>query len=426
MFLQFVAVDWKPFSPKQLDFIRHSDAKLNIADGAVRSGKTIACTVRWIDYILTGPKGDLCMMGKSMGALKRNVLNDLFDIIGSKHIRWVDRQQGELEAYERRIYAFGAANEEAESKIRGATFAGAYCDEANLYPESVWMQLQARLSIPGAKCFANCNPDSPYHWFYQKVIMADDIASKKRWSFLMDDNLSLSDEYKLQLASQYSGVYKRRFIDGEWCVAEGLIYDSFNKAKHVVHYNDDYIIKHAVKYFIGCDQGTSTTTSWSLFVELNDKPLHIHKIAEYYYDAIKNRRQKSDEDFVQDFQAFCNRYYDMAKLRGGYWMVYVDPAASSWDAALTKHQIKHQHADNDVKYGIATVSSLLSRDNYTMDPSCVNTIEEYETYSWDANAQILGIDKPVKKHDHACDSDRYGIHTYLKGRLSGIYRMRRT
>ena len=96
MFLQFVAVDWKPFSPKQLDFIRHSDAKLNIADGAVRSGKTIACTVRWIDYILTGPKGDLCMMGKSMGALKRNVLNDLFDIIGSKHIRWIDRQQGEL------------------------------------------------------------------------------------------------------------------------------------------------------------------------------------------------------------------------------------------------------------------------------------------------------------------------------------------
>lgn len=421
-----MAVEWCPFSPKQMDFIRNSDAKLNIADGAVRSGKTIACSVRWIDYCITGPKGDLIMLGKSMGALKRNVLNDLFDIIGPKNIKWVDRQQGELFMLGRRVYAVGAANEEAESKIRGATFAGAYCDEANLYPESVWMQLQARLSIPGAKCFANCNPDSPYHWFYQKVICAQDIASKKRWSFLMDDNLSLSEEYKIQLASQYSGVYKRRFIDGEWCVAEGLIYDAFDKRKHVVRYDTDYIKKHAIRFFIGCDQGTSTTTSWSLFVELNDRPMHIHKLAEYYYDAIKNRRQKSDEEFMVDFKQFTASHYELARTRGGYWMTYLDPAASSWDAALTKNQIKHQHADNDVKYGIATVSSLLSLDCYTMDPSCVNTIEEYETYSWDANAQLLGQDKPVKKHDHACDSDRYGIHTYMKGRLSGVYRMRRS
>lgn len=421
-----MAVNWVSFSPKQLDFIRNSDAKLNIADGAVRSGKTIACSVRWIDYMLTGPKGDLVMLGKSLGALKRNVLNDLFDIIGPKNIKWVDRQQGELQIYDRRVYAVGAANEEAESKIRGATFAGAYCDEANLYPESVWMQLQARLSIPGAKCFANCNPDSPYHWFYQKVICEPKIASKKRWSFLMDDNLSLSEEYKIQLASQYSGVYKRRFIDGEWCVAEGLIYDAFDKRKHVVHYDTEYIKKHAIRFFIGCDQGTSTTTSWSLFVELNDKPMHVHKIAEYYYDAILHRKQKSDEEFMVDFKQFTATYYELARTRGGYWMTYVDPAASSWDAALTKNQIKHQHADNDVKYGIATVSGLLSLDCYTMDPSCVNTIEEYETYSWDANAQLLGQDKPVKKHDHACDSDRYGIHTYMKGRLSGIYRMRRS
>lgn len=418
-------IDWKPFSPKQLDFIRNSDAKLNIADGSVRSGKTISCTVRWIDYVLTGPPGDLCMLGKSMGTLRRNVLNDLFDIVGPKHIRWIDRQQGEFQMYNRRIYAFGAANEEAEGKIRGATFAGAYCDEANLYPESVWMQLQARLSIEGAKCFANCNPDSPYHWFYQKVIMSDEIASKKRWSFTMNDNYSLSEEYKLQLASQYSGVYKRRFIDGEWCVAEGLIYDAFDKKKHVVHYDNDYLVNHAVRWFVGCDQGTSTTTSWSLFVELNDRPMHIHKVAEYYYDAIKKQRQKSDEEFMFDFKLFLAQHSDLTRLKGGIWMVYADPAASSWDAALTRNQIRHQHADNDVKYGIATVARLLSQDAYTMDPSCVNTIEEYETYSWDTAAQLKGEDKPVKKHDHACDSDRYGIHTYLLGRLSGIYTMRR-
>ena len=420
-----MAINWCAFSPKQLDFIRNSDAKLNLLDGSVRSGKTIACTVRWIDFVLTAPPGDLCMLGKSMGSLKRNVLNDLFDIVGPKYCKWVDKQQGEFSMFGRRIYAFGAANEEAESKIRGATFVGAYCDEANLFPESVWMQLMARLSLPGAKCFANCNPDSPYHWFYKEVILNDNILSKKRWRFNMDDNFSLTDEYKDQLKSTYSGVYKRRFIDGEWCVAEGLIYDSFNKEKNVIHYDFDYIKKHAVRYFIGCDQGTSTTTSWSLLVELNDKPMHIHKISEYYYDAIKNQKQKSDEEFMVDFKQFMSTYYELAKLKGGYWQISADPAASSWDAALTKHTIRHQHADNDVKAGIATVASLLTAGLYTMDPSCKNTIEEYETYSWDPQAQLLGQDKPIKKHDHACDSDRYGIHTYLKGRMTGIYRMRR-
>ena len=70
-----MSIQWKPFSEKQRAFILYSDAKLDIATGAVRSGKTIACTVRWIDILTTGPDADYCMMGKSLGTLKRNVIN---------------------------------------------------------------------------------------------------------------------------------------------------------------------------------------------------------------------------------------------------------------------------------------------------------------------------------------------------------------
>lgn len=425
-----MAISWVPFSPKALDFLKHSDAKLNILDGSVRSGKTIAMTVRWLEYIVSGPPGDLAMLGKSLGTLKRNVLNDLFDICGKKNARWVDRQQGEMLIFGRRVYAIGASNEEAESRIRGATFAGAYCDEGNLYPESVWMQLQARLSVTGAKCFVNCNPDSPHHWFYVKVIMNEEIKSKKRWRFYMDDNFSLSEEYRTQLKSMYTGVFKKRFIDGEWCVAQGLIYDSFDKQKHLIHYDADYLRAHAVRYFISCDQGTSTTTSWSLMVELDDKKkdglIHIHKLAEYYYDAIEHKKQKDDETFMLDFKKFIEPYALIANLRGGIWKVFVDPAASSWDAMLVKNHFNKQHADNDVVNGIRTVNTLLAQESYTMDPSCTYTVAEYETYAWDESAQARGEDKPIKKHDHACDSDRYGLYTYLKNRLSGIYKMRRS
>ena len=89
-------INWKPFSPKQLDFIKNSNAKMNIATGAVRSGKTIACTVAWIIFLLQAPDVDYAMLGKSLGTLKRNVLNDLFDILGKENAKWIDRQQGEI------------------------------------------------------------------------------------------------------------------------------------------------------------------------------------------------------------------------------------------------------------------------------------------------------------------------------------------
>lgn len=220
-------IAFKHFSAKALDFIKNSNARLNIAHGAVRSSKTVNCTIRWLSYIVEGPPGDLFMIGKTTATLQRNVVNDLRDIVGEANFKWVNKIQGECSIFGRRIYCIGASNAEAETKIRGATIAGAYCDEANLYPEDFFDQLMARMSVEGAKCFCNCNPDSPYHWFYVRYITNDKIENKKIWHFNMNDNLSLSEEYKTDLAQKFSGVFYRRFILGEWCMAEGLIYQQF-------------------------------------------------------------------------------------------------------------------------------------------------------------------------------------------------------
>lgn len=417
-----MAIDWKPFSQKQKAFIAHSNAKLNIATGSVRSGKTIACTTRWIDYLANGPEADYAMLGKSLGTLKRNVINDLFDIVGKTKAKWVDRQQGEMLILGKRVYAIGAATEEAEERIRGATFAGAYCDEANLYPESVWMQLQARLSLPGASTFANCNPDSPYHWFYTRVLRNKEL-DKKIWQFCMDDNLSLTMEYKRQLAAQYTGVFKKRFIDGIWCVAEGKIYDSFDPEKHCIdtHKLVSNIPAAARDYFVGCDQGTSVTCSWSAFCR--DKRTDIsYKVGEYYYEAKEARKQKDDLQYLVDFEEFVNCYIpEYARYN---LPVYGDPAASSWDAMLTNNGFNYRHADNDVLEGIKYVLGLLNTGKYYIDKSCKKTIEEYDNYSWDEKAQLRGEDKPRKVFDHSCDSDRYALYTHSKNARTGIYRMR--
>lgn len=408
-------VNWRPFSPKALDFIRNSTARLNIAHGAVRSSKTISCSVRWLDYIVNGPAGDLAMLGRTTATLQRNVLNDIFDTVGPKNYRWVNRQQGELNILGRRVYCFGANNEDAESKIRGATFAGALCDEVNLYPLNVFNQLMARLSVEGAKCFCNCNPDSPYHWFYTDYIMNEDIKDKKIWQFLMEDNLSLSPEYIESLKQMYRGVWYERMILGKWVAAEGRIYDMFEPSAHIID-TQAYLEQRgtnpkAIKWLVGCDYGTSTVMSWGLYAKLPDNT--FLKMREFYYDAQKLKVQKTDAEFVD---AFIDWLGDLKP-----WCVYCDPSAASWKVALMRKGYKVLNANNDVVNGIRHVATSLSTGKYYIDKSCTNTEKEYTSYVWDEKSQRQGIDKPVKEHDHTCDTDRYVLYTESLHGMSGVY-----
>lgn len=406
---------WSQFSPKALDFFDNANARLNILHGSVRSSKTINCTVKWIDYILNGPEGNLAMLGKTMATLKRNVLNDLLDIVGDKNYKWIDRQQGELQILGRRVYCFGANNEDAESKIRGATFAGAYCDEVTLYPQNVFNQLMARMSVKGARCFCNTNPDSPFHWFYTDYIMNDDITDKKVWQFLMDDNLSLDPDYVQSLKEMYTGVWYDRMILGKWVAAQGRIYDMFDPAKHMID-TKAFLQKldihpRAVKYFVACDYGTATVMTWGLYAKFPSGL--VLKIKEFYYDAVKMNVQKTDGEFAMLFQQW------LGNIRPS--TIYVDPSAASWKLELMQRGFNVQNANNDVINGIRYVSSQLTAGKYLMDISCKNTNEEYQSYVWDERAQLMGKDKPLKTHDHTCDCDRYALYTESLTGLSGVY-----
>lgn len=359
------------------------------------------------------------MLGKTTATLQRNVLNDLFDIVGPKNYKWINRQQGELRIFDRRIYCFGANNEDAESKIRGATFAGSLCDEVNLYPQSVFNQLMARMSVKGAQCFCNCNPDSPYHWFYTDYITNDSIKDKKVWKFLMEDNLSLDPDYVMSLKQMYTGVWYERMILGNWVAAEGRVYDMFDANKHMIDTQKFLRLSgvkvNTIKWLVGCDYGTSTVMSWGLYAVLPNG-LYL-KVKEYYYDAQKMKVQKTDAEFADDFQVWLNGIHPK--------YVYCDPSAASWKTELTRRGYCVLNANNDVVNGIREVAKMLNTGRFFMDLSCKNTEQEYSSYVWDKQAQLSGKDKPVKEHDHTCDTDRYVLYTDQIYGLSGVYKFDR-
>ena len=382
---------WGKFSKKALDFIKNSNAWLNIAYGSVRSTKTINCSVRWLDYVMTGPEGTLIIVGKTRTSLQRNVLDDLQSICGAG-FKWISKTDGLCSIYNRRVYCVGANDERSEEKIRGATFAGAYCDEVSLYPESFFNQLLARCSIAGAQLFCNTNPDSPYHWFNTRYIENVAITNKKVWHFVLDDNLNLDETYKTNLKSAYSGLWYKRMILGLWVMAEGVIYDMFNET----HVSGQ--IPNAVDVeCVACDYGTGNPT---VFLHMARSNGVIHALDEYYYDSRAVGRQKTDGEYADDLLTFLN---------GRKMPIVVDPSAASFIAELRKRGLPVERAKNDVLDGIRIVGQRLTQHKYFINQKCKNTIQEKYSYVWDAKAQLKGIDQPLKQNDHASDAERYGV-----------------
>jgi PBSX family phage terminase large subunit len=390
-----MSFEWGKFSKKALKSIRESNARINIWEGSVRSGKTISSIVRWLDYIETGPKGDLLMCGKTERTLKRNILDVIESIVGSKNYK-LNQGQGEVYIFGRRIYIVGANDERAEGKIRGLTLAGAYCDEITLYPESFWTMLLSRLSVKGAKLFGTTNPDSPYHWLKVNYIDRANELDIKVFSFRLEDNPNLDPNYIEQLKKEYTGLWKKRYIDGLWVMAEGVVYDMFDERKHVISE-----MPECERYWVAVDYGTNNPT---VFLLQGQKGNVYYTLKEYYYDSTKTGRQKTDVEYAKDLKEFIGDKKVTA--------IIVDPSAASFIAQLRKNGFFNvKKADNEVLDGIRHVSTLLSNNRYFVHESCKNLIKEKASYVWDMKAQQKGEDKPLKQNDHASDAERYGLYT---------------
>lgn len=396
---------WGRFSRKQLDVIANATARLNILDGSVRSGKTVASLVAWIKFVAEAPPGELLMVGKTERTLKRNILDPLEQMVGSKNFR-LNRGEGEATLFGRRIYLAGANDERAEGKIRGMTLVGAYGDEITLWPESFFTMLLSRLSVPGARFIGTTNPDSPYHWLKTNYLDRAEELNLKHWHFTLEDNLNLDPAYVEALKKEYTGLWYKRFILGLWVMAQGIIYDMFDETKHKI----PTVEREYSEYHIAVDYGTQNPTTFGLWGRCakGEYAGKWIKIKEYYYSGRDESKQKTDEEYYQDLEKFAG------DLKIKY--VIVDPSAASFITLIKrKGKFKVKPAKNDVIEGIRNVATALKNGLIFYNDCCTNTFREFYSYVWDEKAAERGEDKPVKQNDHCMDSDRYFVNTIIFG-----------
>jgi PBSX family phage terminase large subunit len=352
------------------------------------------------------PPGDLIMVGKTSEALERNIISQLMNEESFKSLNihyYSGKRRLLLEG--RMIHCVGASDERAEGKIRGPTFSGAYVDECTLIPESFFKMLTSRLSHKigenPKQLIGTTNPDSPFHWLKRDYIDRSDELDLKVFNFRMEDNPSLAPAYVENLKKEYRGLWYRRFIDGEWCLAEGSVYDFFDESDHVIDRPPTY----AKYYIIGVDYGTTNPCAFTLIGFNDETPCKLWVEKEYYFDSKKEGYQKTDAEYTDDLIDFISDYPIRA--------VFIDPSAASFKLEIRRRssQLVLRDANNDVGNGIRTVSTHLAVGNLKVLKSCKNLIQEFQSYTWDAKKAQRGIDEPVKAFDHLLDSLRYGIFT---------------
>ena len=420
--------EWKPFSDKQIRVLswwlpRSPHHKLDgiICDGSIRSGKTVCMGFSYVLWAMHSFDGcNFAIAGKTVGSVRRNVTADLTAMLTGAGFKvrelvsrgCIDVSRGTVS---NRFYLFGGKDESSAALIQGVTLAGCLFDEAALMPKSFVEQATARCSVKGAKLWFNCNPEGPAHWFKREWI--DKAAEKRmlRLHFTMEDNLSLSPSTRERYERMYTGVFYDRFILGKWSAADGLIYDMFDRSRHVLHTLP--ALDERAPAYISCDYGTLNACVFLMWRKAVDGRWICVK--EYYYSGRDKGVLRTDEEYAKDMQAFIGN----ERIR----YVIADPSAASFITRLKRDSLPVLGAKNDVMTGIHRVSSLLHGGDIAFMDCCRNTIDEFGSYIWDKKAADRGEDAPMKQSDHAMDAVRYFVNTVLAAErrvgTSGLRRM---
>src|SRR5699024_9310615 len=175
------------FTPRQDKIYRDSNARINIAWGAVRSGKSFVLEqFRFPEFIQDQP-GDKLIIGKTLTSIIRNVLKPMQDMWGVSNISW-SKGNKEANILGTKCYIEGANTDVAYQKIQGMTAGAILINELALIPESMFKQCLSRLSVKGAKLFATCNPASPKNYVKTDLLDREHELDLKTWKFVLDDN----------------------------------------------------------------------------------------------------------------------------------------------------------------------------------------------------------------------------------------------
>ena len=410
-------IDWKPFSKKHKAYIKNAlKNRMSVAEGAIRSGKTIDHCIIAAMYLETCPDKIHLASGSTIGNAKLNI--GVCNGYGLEHLfagrcKWGKFRDNEAlfiatKTGQKVVIFAGGAKADSYKRILGNSYGLWIATEINEHFDSedsrtsfIKVAFGRQLAAKKPLVLWDLNPCNPGHKIYSDYIdlyKTNYVGGYQYQHFTIADNLSISKYRRMEIESQYvkGSVWYRRDIKGERCIAEGLIYPMYEKAVCSLP------AETPSEYVLSMDYGTQNAFAAYLFGKI-DKVWYA--LREYYYSGRESKVQKTDGQYLNDLVAFI---YDIKT--GRRIKTIIDPSAASFIALLKKyeHRFNVIKADNDVADGIRETANALDNGYVKICSNCECLVSELSGYTWDPKAEE---DKPIKENDHGCDALRYFIKT---------------
>ena len=421
---------FKPFSRKQKQILTWwtdnspvKDYDGIIADGSIRSGKTLSMSLSFVLWAMNRYNGEnFGMAGKTIGSFRRNVLKTLKTMVKARGYTVDDRRaenlvtisKGDVENY---FYIFGGKDERSQDLIQGITLAGMFFDEVALMPQSFVNQATGRCSVEGSKFWFNCNPNNPQHFFYVEWIKQYKGKNLLYLHFTMDDNLSLSEKVKERYKAMYTGVFYKRFILGLWVFADGLCFEQF--ANDPQRWIKDEAEKQINFISIGVDFGGTNSKTTFVATAIHGNFERVGVLKDYKLDGVKGTidANRLNNEFVRFIKELQKEYkapikYAFCDCADTYLIAGIKKAVQNAGLPL---------AVGDSEKGtiidrIVCVNTLLNTDRIYILKSCGQVTNALRAAMWDEKAAEKGIDK--RKDDFTtdidtCDAFEYSISRFI-------------
>jgi phage terminase large subunit len=320
-------------------------------------------------------------------------------------------------------------------KVMSSEYDVIYCQEATELAEADWEALISRLRnwrISFQQVIADCNPGPPTHWLKRRCDTGKTVMLHSRhrdnprlWDEAAGAWTEQGAEYMAGLES-LTGVRRLRLLDGQWAAAEGLIFEGFDPAVHVV---PRFTIPASWPRIWGVDFGHTNPMVVQCWARDPDGRLVLYR--EWYETKrlVEDMARKIMRTVAPGGAPDSEGIY-----RGGAW-IEPRPVAVVCDhdagdrATLEKHLgMGTTAARKDVGTGIQAFQkrlevpadgrprltifsdALVERDPHLWDAKKpTSTVEEFPGYVWAVKPGGDLKEEPRKENDHGLDTARYII-----------------
>ncbi len=431
------------FSEKHKDYIRKcAESAYNVAEGAVRAGKTIDNVFAFAYELRTTPDRIHLATGSTMANAKMNIGD-----ANGFGLEWIFRGQCHWGKYKgnealfikgpstrnrQRIVIFaGGAKEDSYKKIRGNSYGMWIATEINLHHDKTIKEaFNRQLAAKRLKVFWDLNPDNPKAPIYAEYIdryMVQNEAGEFPGGYnymhcTIYDNINITKERLFEIESRYdkNSIWYLRDIKGMRVVANGLIYRRFaddTNAK-LFTYRVDSKPTDIVEIILGIDFGGNGSGHSFTATAITRNYNKVIALASEWIDC------SIDEIDPEELgKRFCNFAQKIINNYGFINVVYADSEAQTLIAgirsSLRRHGLGWVRVDNALKTSIndridATAILMAQGRFYYVKDECSSLVNALCTAVWNPKNLVKNerLDDGTSDID-SLDSFEYTFERYI-------------